>query len=787
MYLSILKKDLKRKKTMNLIILLFVVLSAMFFASSVNNIISIAGGVGRYFDMAGIGDYTALMVDYHENGCFEEKLRHSSASGWRRERCVPVNADNVSVDGEKMGGFSNSALLIDPSGSGYSYFDENNNKISAVESGKVYVTAAVADKAGLEKGDILSIEMCGETLSLEYAGVCKDAALGSDVMDNPRFLTDADSFGKLRANEEIQSYWMLSMYYIDTDDTAEIEKLLADTDGVRFKASREQISSAYIVNLLIAGVILAVSICLIIIAFVVLRFTIGFTIDEDFREIGVMKAVGLKNRSVRSLYIIKYLGIATAGAAVGAAAAIPFGKIMLSSVSRSMILGNDHVILTDVLCCLFVVGIILLFCWGCTAKINKLSPIDAVRSGQTGERFAKHASLSLVRSGMGADLFLAVNDVFSSPRQTVMLTAVFTMCAILVMMLSSTAATLSSDKLLFLINVTHSDVYLVTTEDIPRIMGGTMTIAESCGNISRKLSDSGLAAQVIVEEQIPASMTYGGRETSVRFMYCHDTRAEDYVYGKGTPPRNEKEIAVSYLVAERTGVDIGEKVLVNVGGNNEEYLVTALFDSLNNLGMTCRFHESKRINDTEIANLMAYQIYFDDAPDSAVIKERTEKIKEIFGTNNVYDSRGYVNDCTKAADAVMGAKKLTLIVAVMVLIMISVLVERSFISKEKSEIALMKALGFKSRSVVHIHVMRFMVITLVSLVMAAVLSVPVTKLVMDPIFAMMGAAKGIDYAIDPVETFVIFPVIIFGAVIAGALLTALYTKNIKASDTADIE
>ena len=48
MYLNILKKDLKRKKTMNCIILLFVVLSTMFFASSVNNILSVIGGLDRY-------------------------------------------------------------------------------------------------------------------------------------------------------------------------------------------------------------------------------------------------------------------------------------------------------------------------------------------------------------------------------------------------------------------------------------------------------------------------------------------------------------------------------------------------------------------------------------------------------------------------------------------------------------------------------------------------------------------------------------------------------------------
>ncbi len=57
MYLKILKKDLKRKKTMNCILLLFVILSAMFSASSVNNILTVVGGVDYCLEKAGRAGY----------------------------------------------------------------------------------------------------------------------------------------------------------------------------------------------------------------------------------------------------------------------------------------------------------------------------------------------------------------------------------------------------------------------------------------------------------------------------------------------------------------------------------------------------------------------------------------------------------------------------------------------------------------------------------------------------------------------------------------------------------
>ena len=67
------------------------------------------------------------------------------------------------------------------------------------------------------------------------------------------------------------------------------------------------------------------------------------------------------------------------------------------------------------------------------------------------------------------------------------------------------------------------------------------------------------------------------------------------------------------------------------------------------------------------------------------------------------------------------------------------------------------------------------------------ISDPVTKLIMNPVFSLMGILKGVEYAHNRIETFVIVPLIVFSAVTAGAFFTALTTRKIKASDTANIE
>ena len=52
MFLKILKKDLKRSKTMNIILFLFIILATTFVASGLNNVISVINGMNYFLEQA---------------------------------------------------------------------------------------------------------------------------------------------------------------------------------------------------------------------------------------------------------------------------------------------------------------------------------------------------------------------------------------------------------------------------------------------------------------------------------------------------------------------------------------------------------------------------------------------------------------------------------------------------------------------------------------------------------------------------------------------------------------
>ena len=130
--------------------------------------------------------------------------------------------------------------------------------------------------------------------------------------------------------------------------------------------------------------------------------------------------------------------------------------------------------------------------------------------------------------------------------------------------------------------------------------------------------------------------------------------------------------------------------------------------------------------------------------------------------------------------------KLLLLITLIVVILITILMERSFIADEKSEIAIAKAVGFKDGTVIKWHVQRFFIVALVAMLLAVGLSMPMTELCISPIFGMMGASD-IDYNYDILRGFVMYPGTILIVTIVTAFLTSLYTKKIKSRDTASIE
>ncbi len=789
MYLNILKKDLKRKRAMNLILLLFIILATMFVASSVNNVINVTTALDRYFEMANVPDYFVVAMNKNLAVDIDETVRSASAvDHYETEDILYLSTENfIYEDGDIV--IEQGTHLVQ-SDIYMNYFLPDGNILETVGQGELYMTESKADAFGIDVGDKLTIEVNGVSREFVLTDKIKDALFGSGQFSFTRYIISEEDFACFLSAENAEEYYGGTLVYLYSSnmETA-LPQIKPLVDNSLLTMDKASVKFFYIFDMIVVGILLVVSILLIIIAFVVLRFTISFTLSEEFREIGVMKAIGIGNFKIRGLYLVKYMGLSVIGAAIGLAFSFLFGKMLMSISSQAIIVGNQSPILVNILCAVLVIAVILLFCYGCTGKVKKLTPIDAIRNGQTGERFRKKSLMSLSKSKFPMAPFLALNDIVSSPRRYSIITLTFFLCLALLLVLSATVSTMNSNSLATAFGWADCDICL-DNKIIMECMqeDGRERLEKYLEEMEQTLAESGIPAKCYQEMVFMLPVSFGENESNIAIYQGTGSTMDMYEYTAGISPQNTDEIAITRIAAENLDANIGDTVTVKNIDGDKEYIISAFFQSMNMQGSGIRLHSDAYINYVQAAGSPYTQIAFTDHPDSKEIERRMEEIRRIFPEyENIRTCAEAVADMLGITETLDAVKSFVVVLSILLAALITVLMERSFIAKEQGEIALMKAVGIRNGKIYAYHTLRFLFVGIIVVMIGEIFAMPLTHLCMDPIFEMMGMELAPSYVIDPVEMYLVFPVVILVTTAVSAFLTSIYTRKIKPSDTANIE
>lgn len=789
MYLSILKKDLKRKKAMNMILLLFIILATMFVSSSVNNIINVTTALDNYFEMANAPDYFVATMNKNLSVDIDETVGSASAvDHYAVENILFLSPDNFIFGDEDI--VINGGTNLVQSDIGMNYFLSDGSILETVKPGEFYMTEGKADALGVDVGDRLTIELNGVSREFVLADKIKDALLGSNQLSITRYIISEEDFECFLSAENTEEYYGGTLVYLYSSDMEKVSTQIKPiVDNSIRTMDRAFMEFCYIFDMIVVGVLLVVSIILIAIAFVVLRFTISVTLSEEFREIGVMKAIGIGNFRIRGLYLVKYMGLSVIGATIGFALSFPFGEMLMSVSSQSIIVGKQSPILINIFCTVLVIAVILLFCYECTDKVKKMSPIDAIRNGQTGERFRKKSLMSLVKSKLSVTSFLALNDIVSSPKRYGIISLTFFLCLSLLLILSATVSTMNSDSLATTFGWADCDIYIDSKIGAEYMLeDGHEKLEKHLNNMEQTLAQNDIPAKCYQETMFNLPVAFGENESNICIYQGTGTTMDMYEYTAGTVPQNTDEIAITRIAADKLNANIGDTVTIKTIDGDKEYMITGFFQSMNTQGSGIRLHSDEYINYAQATGYVNTQIVFTDNPDSEEINWRMEEIQRIFPEyENIETCAETVKDMLGVADTLASVKSLIVILAIILAALITVLMERSFIAKEQGEIALMKAVGTRNGKIYAYHALRFLFVGIIAVCIGEMFAMPLTHLCIDPIFKMMGMELAVDYVINPVEMYIIFPIVILATTTVSAFLTSIYTRKIKSSDTANIE
>lgn len=791
MFLRILKKDLKRKRTMNIILLLFIILASMFLASSVDNLVAVGGAIDHFMEISKVPDYFVVALT---DGVTDEIADFLSENRRISEYEVidgfnlineDVTITNCQSDPGSNGYERTNTLFIGKIPENFMKVFTVEDEVLTLQPGQIAFPKLEAENNGLQVGDTVSIRVGEEEQEFEIAAIVKDAVFGSSMMGFKRLFIREEDFARYERQEGIVHTRIYNINYADEEKFSKEWKeqnfnVISTVDGP------EAIRLCYIMDMLIAAILIVVSVCLILLAFLVLRFTIVFTLQEDYKEIGIMKAIGLKDAGIKGLYLIKYLALSVMGAAVGLVFSVPFGKVVLERAIVNIVVEQTRQnFAVNIVCAVAIVGIVLVFCYASADKLKKISALEAIRSGSDGERYRAKSPLKLWKqTGMRPCIYMALNDILSSLRRFWVLFVTFCLGMMLILLPLSAANTLKSDGIIREFSLSPSDVYLDTGK------GETYTVDmdsmfRDMKEIEDVLRENGMKAVTGADMgyMIPC---YGDNpENSVTYYVLQAVGNWDRHYSllSGKEPELDNEVMITELTARKLGVKIGDTIHFKMSDRTEEFIITGTYQSMINMGQGYRVSRSARLDPAYAGGIFCMQVEIEGMES----EEACEKLESIFPDYRVMDAKGFLDNMIGGIIEQIDTLTYFIVGIVLVInILITILLMKTMMTKERGDIALLKSIGFTNGSLRGWQTARVLMILAASVVAGTLLSNLSAPYIIGPIFAMMGATS-IKLVTGNVWVYVIYPLLLLAVTGVTALLCAGGVKKVDLKEVNDIE
>lgn len=797
MYFKILKKDLKRKKSMHLILLIFVMLATMFISSSLNNLLVVTSGTEYFFEQAGLADFLIVTMrgsydgdDSNEKAIEEFLETQKSVDSYTVDQCMYLAKTNLSFKDKREMNQSSTMIFSSYQIKQQKFFDADNREITKVEDGTIYLPNIFMKENEVAVGEKIIISSdAGYTKELKVAGSFKDAFLGSELMGTHRYLLSQNDFDELVQESGLP---FGQLYSVTTNDLESFkEEYNSESFYTIFGDTQSLVKTTYIMDMVIAAVLMLVSLCLILISAVMLRFIIVFTVNQDYKEIGIMKSIGIQNTSIRKLYVVKYFAIASVGALIGFIAGVPFGRMLLQQVTENIVTKNDNSgILLQLAASILVAAVITGFAYHSTGKIKKMSPMDAIRNGNNGERFKKKGLLKLNKFKGKATTFMACNDVLCDWKKYVALLLTSIAGIWLLIMPINTINTLQSEKILHLFATLECDYFIVDDVAITELIvaGDKEGFSEYLSELKTNLKQNDIPVERVFMEVMFKYRVRKDDKSYLSFaMQGINSSTEEYVYDKGDAPKYENEVALAYTTADKIGADVGDTVYITMNREERPFVVSAIYQSMNNLGEGIRFHEDANLDYQAANGGFGVQVLLKDNADKELVQKCMDKTKELYPDSSVENVQKFLDDMLGGvSERVSSLKLMILVLVVLINVMVVVLMQRMFLIRERGEMGMMKAIGFADKAIIGWQTKRILLVVFAGIFIGTVTGTPFSKITSGQVFKIMGA-RNIEFVVNPLEVYAIYPLAVLVITIIACVLTMRRVKSISVQEINNIE
>jgi putative ABC transport system permease protein len=693
-----------------------------------------------------------------------------------------IDGANLFLAGEPQTASIQQNSLVVPNAERDLLLDLDNQPITEVAPGTIVPPVYHEVEAGLEVGDTVTITAPdGFAMDLEVAGFARDSIMNPAIASSKRLAVAAADLEEIGAHtgavEHLISFWL-------DDPAASSAGFQKDYLDAGLPQAGQMVDSATFQILtmigdgMVATVVTFVSLLLLVVGLLCLRFSFLTAVEQDYREIGVLKAIGVASRDVRRIYLTKYAMLAGAATALGLVAGLALTPVLTRDITRYM--GTATSIwywLVPVLAAGLIFAVLVVFMLVLLRRFRRISAVTALRSGATTQ--PRRARLRLHRSRLPVQVRLGTMDVVGRLPIYLLLFLVFAISTFIMIVPVNSATTATAPDFINYMGIGQVDLRV----DMDHIDDSSRAAFDSIvGELEADPVATTIAPKVTTRHD---TVDRDGIAASL-YVENGDHEVLPVRYADGQAPTSDAEIALSLLALHQSGRAVGDTLPVEVAGQVRELAIVGSYQDITRGGRTAK--SSLRTDGEEVT---WYSIGIELAPGTDATAAAEAYSDTLAPARVAAIEQWRTQTLGPIAGQIRVAAGVAALVALALAVLMTAMFTRMLLARDAGPIAIQRAIGTDDAGLRLQYLTRIVVVLVLAVVVGTVAANTLGERLFNIMFegmyggfeTLMQGTSRIDFAVNPLLAYLVLPVALLTAVVGA---TVAGSRSIAAADISSL-
>ncbi len=766
MTVKILINDLKTNKLMNLFLILFILLPAMMAGTAVSLILQTTGAVDNLFRLARVPDY----VQMHAG-----ELDPLQVENWARGN--PLVQDHQIVEmvnlegsdillGDEMESLAGSVMDLGfvTRNEGFDFLLDLQNRVIPLREGEVAVPLYFMEKLDLKEGDPLVIRKDSYEQEFRIAAFLRDAQMNPALVHSKRFLMNPRDFDELERWIGVSEY-LIEFLLHHPGDAEKFERSYGQS-GLPGNGPAVSKGIFRLLNALTGGITIALLILLTLlfsaIALLCLRFSLLANMEEEHRNISIMKAIGIPLSYLRNLYLAKYAVLAGFSSLGG----FGLSRILSRKLGEkvSLYLGGTGAAGSWGFVTFAGPGIVfltvLIFCLVTLRRFKRISAVAGLRGDGTGEKPGRTGTMKIGGSPyLGINTLLGIRDILLRHRFYRILITVYIAASFILLVPVNLFQTISSPSFVRYMGIGECDIRIDFRQGDSRGLG----IEE----VTEALASDPEVSRYAVMKTSRYQVRNPQGEMQNLIVETGDFTTFPLEYQQGSAPDEAGEIALSLMNARSLQAEPGRELRIYSERGSRIMRVSGIYQDVTNGGYTAKAFDPPE------SDLVLWHIVNLSLRNPETGMAKAEEFRQLFSPARVSLLEDYVS---RTLGSIVDQLKRMALAAVFSSILITGIITAMFLKllilKDSGNIAIMRTLGFSSSHIRWQYLIRVTVLCAAGFLLGTLAANTAGELLTGLVWSLLGASA-IRFEIDPLISSFLLPLSMILSVLGAAGLSTV--------------